>query len=237
MGNVLFEPKQVNSMHLKNRMVRSATYECMATEDGKVTEDLISLYKTLAKGGVGLIIAGYSYVQENGRCAPMQTGIYHDDCIPGFKKLVDAVHGEDTKIALQIVHAGRQTAPALIGGQIPIAPSAIEADPLYRSEPRAMTVEEIHETIDAFAAAAGRCKKAGFDAVQIHATHGYLLAQFLSPYTNRRTDAWGGNTENRLRIVLEIVHRVREVVGPDYPVLIKISVEEGVPNGLTLDEA
>jgi 2,4-dienoyl-CoA reductase-like NADH-dependent reductase (Old Yellow Enzyme family) len=235
--NLLFTPMEINGMQVKNRLVRSATYEAMAAEDGSVTDRLIGLYTTLAKGGVGLIITGYAYIQENGRCMQFQTGVSSNDNIPGLKKLVDAVHEQGGKIALEIFHSGRQTTPALIGGQTPMAPSAMEADPLLHTEPRAMTTGEISETIDAFAAAAVRCKKAGFDAVQLHGAHGYLISQFLSPFTNRRTDQWGGNTENRMRFVREVVKKVRAAVGADYPVLIKISVEEGVDKGLTLDES
>jgi 2,4-dienoyl-CoA reductase-like NADH-dependent reductase (Old Yellow Enzyme family) len=237
MERLLYEPTTINNMSLKNRMVKSATYESMASEDGSVTDQLIDMYTSLAKGGVGLIITGYAYIQENGHCMPLQTGVFSDDNIPGLRKLADAVHAEGGKIALQIAHAGRQTTPTLIGGQTPIAPSAIEADPLFHTEPREMTTGEISETIDAFAAAAARCKKAGFDAVQLHGAHGYLIAQFLSPFTNRRTDEWGGNTENRMRFVKEVIKKVRAAVGPDYPVLIKISVEEGVENGLKVGES
>ena len=235
--SLLFTPTEINGMQLKNRLVKSATYEAMAAEDGSVTDQLIDMYTSLAKGGVGLIITGYAYVQENGHCMPLQTGVFSDDNIPGLQKLADAVHEEGGTIALQIAHSGRQTFPALIGGQTPMAPSAIEEDPFFHIKPRAMTTEEISETIDAFGAAAFRCKEAGFDAVQLHGTHGYLIAQFLSPFTNRRTDEWGGNTENRMRFVKEVVKKVRAAVGPDYPVLIKISVEEGVDNGMTLDES
>ena len=235
--NLLFTPMEINGMQLKNRMVRSATYEHMATEDGKVTDQLINFYSKLAKGGVGLIMLGYAYVQENGHCAPSQIGIYSDDHIPGLKNLVDEIHNQEAKVGLQIVHAGRQTTPAAIGGQTPFAPSAIEPDPLYNTSPREMTEDEISETVNAFGAAAKRGKEAGFDAVQLHATHGYLLAQFLSPHTNRRTDEWGGNQENRMRFVTEVNNSVREAVGNDFPVLIKLSVEEGLENGITLDEA
>ena len=237
MERSLFEPAKINNMSLNNRLVRSATYESMAAEDGSVTDQLIKLYTTLAKGGVGLIITGYAYVQENGHCMPFQTGVFRDDNIPGLRKLADAVHAEGGKIALEIAHSGRQTVPALLGGQTPMAPSAMEADPFFHTVPRAMTTAEIRETIVAFAAAAVRCKKAGFDAVQLHGAHGYLIAQFLSPFTNRRTDEWGGNTENRMRFVKEVIKEVRAAVGPEYPILIKISVEEGVGNGLTLDES
>jgi 2,4-dienoyl-CoA reductase-like NADH-dependent reductase (Old Yellow Enzyme family) len=235
--NLLFEPIEINRMKLKNRLVRSATYEAMASEDGKVTDQMINLYKRLAEGGIGLIIPGYSYIQKNGQGSPFQGAIYSDDHIPGLKRLVDEVHNLDTKVAIQLVHAGRQTVPALIGGETPVAPSAIEADPFLNIEPREITVDEIHETIGSFGEAARRGVEAGFDAIQLHATHGFLLAQFLSPHTNRRTDEWGGNPEKRMRFLIEVYEKVRDVVGKDYPVLVKMSVEEGIPNGLTPDEA
>ncbi|MFC1895161.1 NADH:flavin oxidoreductase [Thermodesulfobacteriota bacterium] len=150
-----------------------------------------------------------------------------------LRKLVDEVHSSNARIATQIAHAGRQTTNEVIGGEDPLAPSAIKSDP----PPREMTVEEIHRTIDAFGEAAKRTKEAGFDAVQLHAAHGYLLAQFLSPYTNRRTDEWGGNHENRMRFVIKVYERVRDFVGEDYPVLIKLSVDECLENGITLAEA
>jgi 2,4-dienoyl-CoA reductase-like NADH-dependent reductase (Old Yellow Enzyme family) len=236
-NNLLFTPTEINGMQLKNRLVRSATYEHMATEDGKVTDQLIRFYSRLAKGGVGLIILGAAYVQESGHGLPCQIGISNDDHILGLKKLVDEIHDHDARVALQIYHAGRQTTSAEIGGQTPIAPSAIEPDPLYKTSPREMTEKEISETINAFGAAAQRCKESGFDAVQLHAAHGYLLTQFLSPHTNRRTDEWGGNLENRMRFVIEVNNSVRKAVGDDYPVLIKLSVEEGLENGIKLDEA
>jgi 2,4-dienoyl-CoA reductase-like NADH-dependent reductase (Old Yellow Enzyme family) len=235
--NLLFTPMEINGMQLKNRLVRSATYEHMATEDGKVTDQLINYYSKLAKGGVGLIVLGLANVQENGQGFPSQISIYSDDHIAGLKNLVDEIHNQGARVSLQIAHAGRQTIPAAIGGQTPVAPSAIEPDPLFNTSPREMTEEEISETINAFGAAARRGKEAGFDAVQLHAAHGYLLAQFLSPHTNRRTDEWGGNQENRMRFVTDVNKSVREAVGNDYPVLIKLSVEEGLENGITLDEA
>lgn len=235
--SLLFTPMEMNGMQLKNRLVRSATYEHMATEDGKVTDQLIDFYSKLAKGGVGLIVSGATYVKENGHGLPGQIGISSDDHIPGLKDLVDEIHDHDAKVALQIYHAGRQTTPAAIGGETPMAPSAIEPDPLFNTSPREMNEDDIQETINAFGTAALRSKEAGFDAIQLHAAHGYLLAQFLSPHTNRRTDEWGGSTENRVRFVLEVNKSVREAVGDDFPILIKLSVEEGLENGIHLDEA
>ncbi len=235
--NLLFTPIEIDGIQLKNRLMRSATYEHMATEEGKVTDRLINFYTRLAKGGVGLIVLGYAYVQENGHSAPCQIGIFSDDHIPGLKRLADEVHKLDTKVAMQIAHAGRQTVPGLIGGQTPMAPSAIEPDPVYDVAPREMSKDEIYETVASFGEAARRVKEVGFNAVQLHAAHGYLLAQFLSPHTNRRSDDWGGTPENRMRFVTEVYKRVREAVGKDYPVLIKLSVDEGLKNGIKVGEA
>lgn len=235
--NILFTPIDIHGMALKNRLVRSATYDALATEDGHVTDEMIRLYTQLAEGGVGLIISGGTYVQANGVCLPLQGGIARDDQISGLQTLVAAVHEAGAKFALQLIHAGRQTLPGLIGGQTPLAPSAIEADPMFYTTPRAMTEAEILDTITAFGEAARRAKAAGCDAVQLHVAHGYLLAQFLSPHTNRRTDEWGGKLENRMRFVLAVYDKVRQVVGDTYPILIKLGVAEGVENGITLEDA
>lgn len=235
--NLLFKPMEINGMQLKNRLVRSATFENMAAEDGKVTDKLIKFYSKLARGGAGLIVTGHAGVRANGRASIAQIGVYSDDHIEGLKNLVDEIHNQGARVALQIAHAGRQTTPGAIGGETPIAPSAIEPGTRFNTSPREMTEEEINATIDAFGEAAKRGKKAGFDAVQLHATHGYLLAQFLSPHTNRRTDDWGGNLEKRTKFIEKVYSRVRKAVGDDYPVLIKLSVEEGLENGITLNDA
>jgi 2,4-dienoyl-CoA reductase-like NADH-dependent reductase (Old Yellow Enzyme family) len=231
--SLLFEPIEINNMRLKNRLVRSATYEALATEDGKTTDQLINVYKKLVAGGVGLIIQGFAYVQEDGRGLRFQTGISSDNHIPGLKRLVDEVHINGAKICLQIGNAGRQTSREVLGGKTAQAPSAIESD----HHTREMTVDEIYEAIDAFGEAARRTQEAGFDSVQFHAAHGYLLAQFLSPYTNRRTDEWGGNPENRMRFLIRTYEKARAAVGKDYPILVKLSVDEGLKNGITIDEA
>jgi len=233
----IFTAGKIGNMELKNRLIRSATYEALADVNGNVTDELVNFYGILSRGGIGLIILGYSYIQENGKCASNQTGIYNDSFKEGLKKIVDIVHKNDSKISSQIAHAGRQTMPYLINGQSPIAPSALPADPLYNSTPREMKEDEIYETIDAFGKAAKRSKEAGFDAVQIHAAHGYLVEQFLSPYTNKRLDKWGGNTEGRTNFLIEILKCVRKEVGNDYPVTIKLSVEEGVESGIDVVES
>ena len=229
----LFEKTRINGMDLANRFVRSATWEGMAAEDGSCTPKLIGLMKSLAEGGVGLIITGLSYVTRESQAAPWQMGAAGDDHLTGLKAMADAVHGAGGKIALQIAHGGCYSMSQLTGRET-VAPSGNDSDlfPLCRE----MTVAEIGGVVRAFGASALLAKKAGFDAVQIHAAHGYLLSQFLSPFFNRRSDVYGGPIENRARAVLETVREVRYLVGREYPVLIKINSEDFVPNGLTVDE-
>lgn len=230
----VFEPKVIGGMLIKNRLVRSATHEGMASEDGSVTDKLVELYKTLAEGGVGLIITGYAYVQLSGKGSIYMTGIDRDDLIPGLRRIAETVHehGHGCKVAIQLAHCGRQA----FSVETTMAPSAV-FEPVVNKMPREMTIEETEEIIEAFAEAARRTKEAGFDAVQLHAAHGYLLSEFLSPYTNRRTDEYGGNTENRMKIVEEIHNRTVEKVGKNFPILIKMNVDDFLEGGINLNES
>jgi len=229
----LFETTSINGMTLSNRFVRSATWEGMAADDGSCTPKLIKLMGQLADGGVGLIITGLSYITRESQAAPWQMGAASDVHLSGLKAMTDAVHGEGGKIALQIAHGGCYSMTQLTGCEA-VAPSGNESG-LYPCC-REMTMAEIGEVVKAFGASALLAKKAGFDAVQIHAAHGYLLSQFFSPFFNRRNDSYGGSIENRARVVVETLREVRKSVGKDYPVLIKINSEDFVPNGLTVDE-
>ena len=229
----LFETTTINAMTLENRFVRSATWEGLATDEGFVTDRLIDLSVQLAKGGVGLIITGHAYVSKEGQASPWQLGAHSDTFIKGLAAMVDAVHGAGGKVVLQVAHAGCRANFGLTGIE-PFGPSAMigETGPACR----AMTEDEILKVGEAFARAAVRAKKAGFDGIQIHAAHGYLLSQFLSPFHNRRKDAYGGGIENRARIVLEVLRRVRDTVGPVYPVLIKMNSEDFVDGGFSVDD-
>jgi 2,4-dienoyl-CoA reductase-like NADH-dependent reductase (Old Yellow Enzyme family) len=229
----LFETTQIKGITLANRFVRSATWEGMAADDGSCTPKLIELMKRLAERGVGLIITGLAFVTKEGQAAPWQIGAACDNFLPGLKEMTDAVHRANGKIALQIAHGGCYSATQLTG-QEALAPSANESDAFPRC--REMTIAEIGRVVAAFGESALLAKKAGFDAVQIHAAHGYLLSQFLSPFFNKRKDAYGGSIENRARIVLETLQSVRQAVGDEYPVLIKINSEDFVAGGLTVDE-
>jgi 2,4-dienoyl-CoA reductase-like NADH-dependent reductase (Old Yellow Enzyme family) len=229
------KPNKIGSIEIKNRFVRSATYEGMATDDGEITDKLVQLYKALAEGGVGLIITGYAYVQQSGKANNGQTGVDKDDLIVGLSKIPKVIHenGNRCKVALQIVHCGRQSRFI----EETLAPSAV-FEPNIKKMPREMTIDEIHETVDSFAEAILRAKKANFDAVQLHGAHGYLLSQFLSPYTNGRTDDYGGSTENRIRIVEEIYKKGVELVGEDFPILIKMNADDLLGEvGITISES
>lgn len=221
---------------MRNRFVRSATYDGIANEDGCVSDSQIKLFSDLAEGGVGLIISGITYVHHTGQISSFHNSIAGDEFIPGFKKLVQAVHDRGAKIAIQLFHGGKECKYLKKKNALPLAPSIINNDPYYSGEYREITDSEIWEVIDAFGDGAKRAKEAGFDAVQVHGAHGYLLSQFLSPLTNRRQDQWGGSLQNRLRLHSEIYKNIREKVGEDYPVLIKLGVEDGFFGGLQFDE-
>lgn len=230
----LFEKTNIKSLTIPNRFVRSATWEGMATDEGACTRKLIDLMVELSHGGVGLIISGHTYVRAEGKAGPWQLGVYDDDLIPGLAEMASAVHKAGGRIILQLAHAGCH-ANSKLTGQEAWGPSIMTDTngPLNR----AMTREDIRAVIDAFVKAAARAEKAGFDGVQIHAAHGYLLSQFLSPFYNRRNDEYGGSLENRVRIVLEVFESIRGKVGSDYPVMIKMNAQDFVEGGLNADEA
>ncbi len=231
---LLFTPGTFGTLTLTNRLVRSATAERMADDKGRPRPELAQLYRNLARGGVGLIITGHMYIHPAGKCHPEMMGLDDDALVPGLAELVEAVHREGGKIAVQINHGGMQCSRETVVGTV--APSAVDA-PFLPQPARAMTPDEIEAAIDAYAQAARRAQAAGFDAVQLHGAHGYLINQFLSPFVNRRTDAWGGDLANRMRFLRAVCAAVRAQVGPDYPLFIKLGMVDGVEGGLTLDES
>jgi 2,4-dienoyl-CoA reductase-like NADH-dependent reductase (Old Yellow Enzyme family) len=230
----LFEGTSINGMSLANRFVRSATWEGLADEQGAVTCRLTDMMVELARGEVGLIISGYAFVRPEGQSSPRQLAAYDDRFLPGLRDMVRGVQTVGGKIALQIVHGGCM-ANAALSGRETVGPSVIEKG--GKSLCRMLTKEDIARIISAFARAAGLAKLAGFDAVQIHGAHGFLLSQFLSPSFNQRTDEYGGDLANRARLLLEVVESVRKTVGPIYPVLIKINSEDFLEHGLSRAEA
>lgn len=228
----LFETTTIKAMTLENRFVRSATWEGLADDDGSVTRRLIDLSVSLAKGGVSLIITGHAYISKEGQAGPWQLGVYSDTLIGGLAEMVDAVHQAGGKIVLQLAHAGCRAAFGLTGEE-PLGPCVMESE--KGTLCREMTQDEIRKIGEAFARAAARADKAGFDGVQIHGAHGYLLSQFLSPFHNKRDDGYGGSVARRARIVLEVIDRVREAIGHRRALLIKINSEDFVEGGFSVE--
>jgi len=231
----LLEPIQVGTMSLRNRTVMPPMCSRLAAPDGSVTQRMIDYYVARARGGVGMIVVEYSYIDgKESKAAVCQLGVHSEHMIPGLNELAEAIQAHGAKAVLQICHGGRQTAAAFMGKQ-PVAPSAI-ACKFVGVMPRELTLAEIEEIQDAFAEAARRAKQAGFDGVELHGTHGYLMCQFLSPYTNKRTDKYGGPLENRALFGLETLKKVREKVGAQFTVGYRLCADEAVPGGLTLEE-
>ncbi len=229
----LFDPCVIGGIELRNRFMRSATWDASATNEGDVTNVSVTIFEALARGGVGLIMTGYSYVSEQGKAAPGQYGIAEDRHIEGLRRLVRAAHDAGARIGVQIAHAGNNLVLLKDPARVGLAPSQIEGYPLPH---RTLTAVEIEETIADFAAAAVRARTAGFDAVQLHFAHGYLGSQFLSPLTNSRTDEWGGSPEKRRRFHIELLRAVRKAVGDEFPVWAKLGMQEG-EGGVSLAEA
>lgn len=230
----LFESAKIGPMMVRNRFVRSATWEAMATSEGAVTPRLVDTIAALAKGGVGLIISGHAYVRPEGQAGTLQMSASRDELIPGLRQMAAAAHDHGAKMILQVAHAGYFAAHNLTGAPPFAVSAAVKLDDIPRKE---LTSADIHEVVDAFAAAAVRAKAAGFDGVQIHSAHGYLFNQFLSPLFNKRTDAYGGTLQNRVRVHLETIQAVRQAVGADYPVLIKLNGRDFIEGGLELEES
>jgi len=222
-----------NDLELSNRFIRSATWEGLAGEDGACTPELVNLIVALTAGKVGLIITGHAYISSSGQATVRQLGVDHDGRIQELSKMTTAVHNEGSRIIMQLAHGGLR-ADAKFSGIAPMGPSTGEG--LLPSPGREMTVEDIRQIVNTFGQAARRAQKAGFDGVQIHAAHGYLLSQFLSPAFNQRTDDYGGQLENRARIVLDILQRIRQEAGSDFPIFIKINCEDFLNKGLTRGE-
>ena len=234
----LFSPIRIRTMELSNRFVIPPMATNLANEDGTVSQGMIDYWVTRAKGGWGLLMVEFTAIDPIGKVGPCHPCIWSDDFIPGLKKLTDAVHRYGAKIAVQLSHTGRQTTKAIIDipGAGPVSASPIPC-PLGKEIPRELPVEEICVLIEKFGDAALRAREAGFDAVEIHGAHGYLIAQFMSAYSNKRVDEFGGSLHNRLRFPVEIIHNVRRKIGTSFPVMFRMSGEEKVPEGRTLEES
>jgi 2,4-dienoyl-CoA reductase (NADPH2) len=233
----LFQPGRIGSMQLRNRFVQAPIFTQFASTFGEVDDKLIDYHRARARGGVGLIITENTSIDwEVGRTVGHPIRIDHDRFIGGLSNLVDAVHGEGAKIAVQLHHTGRQNSQGNTErNEPPLAPTA-GITSAFGTPPRAIEEHEIPGLIDKYVQGARRAVAAGFDAIELHGAHGYLLGQFLSPYTNKRTDRWGGSLENRARFALEVVRGIREQVGAEFPLMYRLSVTEPYEGGLSLED-
>ncbi len=233
----LFETEKIGGMKLKNRIIKAPQHTGLSAPDGSITERLIRYYKEVALGGVGLIIVEYAWIDNDAsRAAPCQIGVADINHIAGLSLLAQTIQANGAKAALQISHAGRQkflcAPPIKAPSRVPWEELHLQGCPV----PQELTFEEVQEIVSAFGDAAGRAQIADFDMVEIHGCHGYLISQFLSPRTNKRTDWYGGSLENRMRFLLEIVQDVRSKVGRDYPLCVRLSGIDYEPDGTTIEE-
>lgn len=225
----IFEPARLGNLAIKNRLVRSATVEAGAFLDGAPTPLLKEIYDALALGGAGLIITGMVGVCPGSRALTGMGKAYGQAFVPAFSEITQSVHEKGGKIVVQLCHCGAK-AMAAKDGALPPGPTGTEG--LVREIP----LEELNEMVFAFGQAALQCKRAGADGVQIHAAHGYLISEFLSPYYNKRQDRYGGSLENRARLLFLIYDEIRKQTGPQYPVLIKINSSDLAEPGFTEEE-
>jgi 2,4-dienoyl-CoA reductase-like NADH-dependent reductase (Old Yellow Enzyme family) len=228
----LFTSQKIGNVEIKNRIVRSATFEHRAEKHGYVGQKILDFYDELARGGTGLIITGFVGIDPGATGSPYQLRLDNDTYIPGHKRLVNIVHDQqDVKLSIQIAHMGRQGEHPKFP---PIAPSPIP-EKTTGFTPRELRIEEIYELIKKYAKTAIRAYECGYDMVQLHAAHGYLLSNFVSPYTNKREDEFGGSIENMAKILVEIFNQIRDELGKKFPITIKLQTDDAVPGGLTLD--
>lgn len=235
---ILKQPLRIGTMSVHNRLVLAPMASKTSGESGYVTDEMIAHYEEICRGGyIGLAIVEHAYIHINGKASHGQMSVAEDGVIDGLTRLVDAIHGCGSKVFCQINHAGSGTNTDYTGGQLPMAPSAVGHPQKPDSVCREMTEEEVKELPKLFADAALRVKRAGADGVELHACHGYLLNQFYSPLTNFRTDEYGGTLENRIRIIREVIAAVREAVGEDYPIAVRLGGCDYMDGGSTIEDA
>ena len=230
----ILSPGIIGKLHIKNRMVMSPVAGNFATTDGIVTRRLLEHYENIAKGGAGLVIVEGSYIHAQGKALSQLIGIYHEKCIPGLNEIAETVNRWGAKAFVQLNHAGRQTNSIFTGIKI-VAPSAIQC-PTEEECPRELTTEEVEGLVERYAKAAKRAKAARFDGVELLGAHGYLINQFLSPKTNHRTDKYGGDFNRRMTFLLEIIKRIKDETGADFPLSVRMNASDLVEGGLTLDD-
>ncbi len=227
-AGLLNEPLEIGTMRVEGRLYKSATSETRATTDGFVTDDLLSFYEPMAAARTPMIVTGNLYISLQGKSAGRQAGIDHNDKIPGLREWVEVAHAGGSKLVAQLNHGGRQIAKLAPGADRIVSASNVR-EPLYGTKPSPLRIDEIPGVVQSFVAASVRAREAGFDGVQIHAAHGYLLSQFLTPHTNRRSDEYGGPLDARARLLLEVLHAMRELHGDDYPILVKMNGTDDLP--------
>lgn len=234
---LLFQPIHIGKLEIAGRFVKAAYTETMCTEDGFVTDQLVKHYEEIARGGTPLLITGAIYFNHYSQAMKRGLALDHDNKIDGLRRLTRTVQQYGSKIFAQIYHVGRQAAPRNVGRTDAQAPSARHEFTVGCS-PHAMSIEEIREAVRLFGEAAERAQRAGFDGIEIHAAHGYLISSFLTPHTNRREDEYGGSFENRLRFLIEVYRAARANVGDDFPIIIKLNGHDDLPlrNGLNTDD-
>jgi 2,4-dienoyl-CoA reductase-like NADH-dependent reductase (Old Yellow Enzyme family)/thioredoxin reductase len=234
MLDTVFSPIRIGTVEIPNRLVVPAMVMNYCNDDGTATERYIAYHEAKARGGWGLIITEDYAVDPKGRGFPNIPGLWDDSQIEGHAELTRRIHDIGGTIFAQIYHCGRQTSSLLIGSQ-PVAPSPLPC-PFVQEMPRELTAVEIREIVEKFGDCALRAQRAGFDGIEVHGAHGYLIAQFMSPYSNKRVDEYGGSLMNRLRFPLEILANIRLKTGGDFPVMFRISGDEMVPGGRTIEE-
>jgi len=235
---ILKQPLTIGNLTVHNRLVLPPMASKTSGEHGYVSDDMIAYYEDICRGGfIGLVITEHAYICMNGKAGPGQMSVAEDGVIDGLKRLVDTIHGCGSKVICQINHAGSGTNPDITGGLMPVAPSPVGHPKKPDGLCREMTLEEIKALPKLFADAALRAKAAGYDGVEIHSAHGYLLDQFYSPLTNLRSDDYGGSLENRVRVHLEVIKAVREAVGDDYTVALRLGGCDYMEGGSTIEEA
>src|ERR1700751_5303381 len=224
----LLKPLRIGRLNVAGRLYKSATSETRATDDGHVTDELLEFYEPMVRAGTPLIVTGNLFVSLQSKSAGRQGGIDSDDKKPGLREGGPLVHSGGSLLVAQLSHGGRQMARSSDPGKATVSASSVR-EPLYGTKPRPLRADEIPALVDAFAAAGARAQDVGFDGVQIHAAHGYLLSEFLTPHTNRRTDEYGGSLDNRMRLVREVFLAIRAPVGDDFPTLLKMNGTDMLP--------
>lgn len=232
----LLKPLQAGSLTLVNRLVMPPMASSKAEQDGKVSRAMLDYYAEKSEGGyISLIIIEHSFIAPGGKASEKQLSVADDSTIEGLRELAAVIHSNGSKTVMQINHAGSATVKEITGAD-PAGPSAV-SNPWNRKVPRELTHQEIKGIVKAFQDAARRVKMAGFDGVEIHSAHGFLLNQFLSPLTNKRSDAYGGGLGNRIRIHREVIEAVRSAVGQDFPILLRLSLSDFMSGGTTVEDS